>query len=105
MGAFKESLSLKNMMKILLILVILTCLALGDFSAEDKTDVAVDSGGDLLHHSLVRRDARKRKPGHRRRKAKGRKKRKEEKEKKGGQKNPTGRRKKGSKGEVKKNRK
>merc|ERR1711981_1147786 len=75
MGAFKESLSLEKMMKILFILVVLTCLALGeDFSAEDKTDVAVAPGGDLLHHSLVKRDAakKKKKRGGLRKKRKGR---------------------------------
>merc|ERR1711981_1069896 len=51
----------RKMMKILFILVVLTCLALGeDFSAEDKTDLAVASGGDILHHSLAKRDAGKR---------------------------------------------
>merc|ERR1712048_607663 len=51
----------RKMMKILFILVVLTCLALGeDFSAEEKTDVAVGSGGDILHHSLAKREAGKR---------------------------------------------
>merc|ERR1711936_1406984 len=63
-GAFISGIALKEgkMMKILFILVVLTCLALGeDFSAEDKAEVAVASGGDLLHHSLAKREAGKRK--------------------------------------------
>merc|ERR1711913_118186 len=64
MGAFISGIALKEgkMMKILFILVVLTYLALGeDFSAEDKAEVAVASGGDLLHHSLAKREAGKRK--------------------------------------------
>merc|ERR1711874_930984 len=62
MGAFISGIALTEgkMMKILFILVVLTCLALGeDFSAEDKAEVAVASGEDLLHHSLAKRDAGK----------------------------------------------
>merc|ERR1712062_559257 len=64
MGAFILGIALKEgkMMKILFILVVLTCLALGeDFSAEDKAEVALASGGDLLHHALAKREAGKRK--------------------------------------------